>query len=147
MSEAARPQALLAADLLITIRRDSGSIETNDVEIHVPSGPGAPATLARQLRWRLASPLLPDELLIIFGKPREWAGILGPEPERLPIVEDPFAGPVALSRLRDECFSGAPQLEFPAGHDSVLWSFGVVLMRGSDRPITHDGSLRIRRAG
>jgi len=135
---------LPSAELCIHIHRDRGEVVLERVEIHV--GPSAlPSELPQQLRWSLSGTLLPDELLIVYGKPLSWAGPHTQDSERLPHVEDAFPSPLTLGRNRRDSLSGAPRVRFPDGTALVAWPFGVVLLRGQDTPLMAESHVRIRR--
>lgn len=141
------PTSHPAMDVRIQIDRTHETLRVPDAEIHY-RGPhhAPPPHLAQQLHWVVADGLLPDELLIIFGKPLDWSGPNGPAPESLPLVESPFCAPYTMSRARTEVWSGIPDFEFPSGVDAVGWLYGIVLIRGHDTPLLVDPMVRIQRA-
>ena len=136
-------QLLPAVDLAIEIRRDRSELEIAQVELLVPTS--RVPKMAQQLRWTVGSPMLPDELLLVFGKPLIWAGLNTRAPLNIPQVEDAFVTPLALRSGRLEALSGAPRVEFPATTDLLAWPFGIVLLRGRDLPLTAHGFVRMRR--
>ena len=141
---APKPRVLPTVELAIEIRRELAQLEIARVELSVP-GDAASRAPAQQLRWKVTSPLLPDELLIVFGKPLVWAGPHTRTPEAILHVEDAFTTPLALHSGQAEALSGRPRVDFPATNELVAWPFGVVLLRGRDIPLTADAYVRIRR--
>jgi len=140
------PQALELPtfELPIEIERTGGRLFVPRARlVYVREHGAAPPETAQQLRWSLHDRLLPDELLIIFGKPLHWTGPRGPQPEHLPLVEDIFPVPLTLGRHRESVVSGRPRLDANLDVTSVAWHYGVVLLRGHDTPWVADGHLRI----
>lgn len=145
--DAARRQALPEVVLSIEVRRDLAALEIESVELLARGQLQSPNDITQRLRWKMRSPLLPDELLIIFGKPLEWAGASTRALEDIPHVEDVFPTPVALGPQKLEVLSEAARVDFPDAAEIVAWPFGIVLLRGHDIPLTADSHLRIRRIG
>jgi hypothetical protein len=140
------PQALELPtfELPIEIERAAGRLFVPPARLVIPGEAGASVgDAAQQIHWKLADPMLPDELLIIFGKPLKWTGPRGPQPEQLTLVENIFPVPLTLGQHRASALSGRPQLDDELKGKSVAWHYGVVLLRGRDTPWVADGHLRI----
>lgn len=140
----AQPAPLPTFELAIRVRRDLHRLEVGEAEIvfgHWRLDEKRP----RQVRWLVHGGLLPDELVIIFGKPLDWS-----QPNRggdpaMPLVEDIFSAPFVLNRRGNQVTSGVPRFDYPEGPEVVAWNYGVVLIRGHDTPWITDSLLRIRR--
>lgn len=141
-----QPSPLPAADVVVEINRDTGTILAHRVQIRCTEGGTAQDGAHQQVCWTMRSNLLPDELVLIFGKPLDWSGPVGPDPERLPLVENPFCSPFALYRGRSQVWSGLPRVEFPPHTHAVAWMYGIILVRGQDTPVLGDSLVEIVRA-
>jgi hypothetical protein len=143
--DSTQPGTLPAAEIVVEINRDTGRILARKAQIRCASDERA-LDAHQQVCWTMRSGLLPDELVLIFGKPLDWSGPVGPGPERLPLVENPFCGPFALCRGRSRVWSGRPRLEFPPNTHAVAWMYGIILVRGQDTPVMGDSHVEIVRA-
>lgn len=131
---APRPEALPAASVVIEINRETGRVVAHDVEIYVPTGHAIDPDLPQQVRWVVRSGLLPDELVIVFGKPLDWAGAAAADGIRQ--VENVFECPFTLGRTTPERASGPCRIEVPDTEPVLAWPYGIVVLRGNDRPLT-----------
>jgi hypothetical protein len=131
----------------IQIDRANERLWAEDADIHFRGiDKPLPGDRPQQIRWVVEDGLLPDEVLVIFGKPLDWNGPQAPGPNTLTLVETPFCSTLTMSRSRTEILSGPPVFEFPHGAIAVGWFYGIVLIRGEDTPIVVDPLVRIHRA-
>jgi len=137
-----QPRSMPAASVVIEINRELNRVVAHDVEIYVPTGHSIDPTLPQQVRWVVRSGLLPDELVIVFGKPLDWAGVQTEDGIRH--VEGAFDAPFTLGRTCAERTSGPCRLRLPDGDARVAWPYGIVVLRGNDRPLTTDPRILIR---
>lgn len=147
-SPALRPAHAPALDVPIRVRRDRQSLEIDRAELmideHGRFGPD-PVVTTPQVRWSLDGSLLPDEVVLIFGRSLDWTGPWSRLARDLPLIEDVFPHPYSLSQHRPIVLSGAPRIRFPRGQKTVGWSFGAILVRGDDSPWVGGSVLRLTR--
>lgn len=129
-----RPEALPAASVVIEINRETQRVVAHDVDIYVPTGHAIDPDLPQQVRWVVRTGLLPDELVIVFGKPLDWAGPA--TDDGIPQVENAFDCPFTLGRTCPERASGPYRSSVPDHTPVVAWQYGIVVLRGNDRPLT-----------
>ena len=143
------PERLPTVDVTVHVRRDRQTIEVDDAELVLEARqrfrPDHALALS-QIRWSLEGRLLPDEIVLIFGRSLDWTGPLARTARGLTLVEDVFPHPFSLSRNRPWVLSGPPRVPFPRDVDVVGWSYGAVLVRGDDAPWTGSSVLRLVRA-
>ncbi|RKZ13861.1 hypothetical protein DRQ53_06295 [bacterium] len=140
-----QPRLLPALDLPVRVLRDEGRLELAAGEIVVgPHRPDDPRP--RVVQWRVDGGLMPDEMILIFGRPLDWTGPVCDEEPSLPLVEDCLGGPFILTRQKPLIRSPEPVIG--AGGDArVGWCYGAVLLRGEDRPWYTQSILRLTRSG
>jgi hypothetical protein len=129
------PGKLPALDLPIHILRQEGRLELGTGEIFVgPLNPSDPRP--RVVEWRVEGGLMPDEMVLVFGRPLDWTGPVCEEDPNLPLVESCFdGGPIALTRRHPVARTGEPRTGvFDGAGSRIGWCFGVVLLRGEDSP-------------
>jgi hypothetical protein len=138
-------QPLPALVLPIRVLRESGRLELGTGEIFVGSySPGDPRP--RIVEWRVEGGLMPDEMILIFGRPLDWTGPKCTEDPTLTLVEDVLGGPVMLSRRNPVERSAEPVVPAGAAAGNRLgWCYGAVLLRGEDRPWYAQSLLTISR--
>ncbi len=140
-------QALPALDLPIRVLRNENRLELGTGEIFVgPFTPGDPRP--RVVQWRVDGGLMPDEMVLIFGRPLDWTGPVCDEDHSLPLVEECLGGPLILTRRSPVVRSPEPIVErFRARGERLGWCFGAVLLRGDDSPWYAQSLLTISRVG
>ena len=140
-------QMLPALDLPVRVLRDEGRLELGSGEIFVgPFKSGDPRP--RVVEWRVDGGLMPDEMVLIFGRPLDWTGPNCTEDPSLTLVEDCLGGPMILSRRNPVARSPEPVVgqKVQAGL-RLGWCYGAVLLRGEDRPWYAQSLLTISRVG
>lgn len=136
-AEKLQPAGRPVLDVPVSIDRAEMTIEIAPAQLDI--SPSKPA----QVRWVLEKALLPDELLVIFGKRRCWTGDFGPAPERLPIAESAISTPLELGPDSEHVLSGPIQAELLEEQSTAIWLYGVVLVRGRDAPWLGEAHLRL----
>lgn len=141
------PRMLPALDLPIRVLRSEARLQLGHGELFV--GPAAPSDpRPRVVQWRVEGGLMPDEMILVFGRPRDWTGPVCEEDPRLPLVEDTLGGPLVLTRRSPVARSSEPSLALLSGlGPRVGWCFGVVLLRGEDSPWYAQSRLILHRVG
>lgn len=141
-------RALLPAlDLPIRVRRHQSRLELARGDLYVGALPPDDPR-PRLVQWRVDGGLMMDEMLIVFGRPRDWTGPVCEDEPGLPLVEDGLGGPVVLTRRRPLVRSALPDASiFSEGIYRVGWCFGVVLLRGEDSPWYAQSRLTLHRVG
>lgn len=133
-AESTADQMLPALDLPVRVLRSESRLELGSGEIFVgPFTAGDPRP--RVVQWRVDGGLMPDEMILIFGRPLDWTGPVCDEDPSLPLVEECLGGPLILTRRRPLVHSQEPVVEQLLAHgERVGWCFGAVLLRGDDSP-------------
>ena len=146
-SESAARQVLPALDLPIRVLRNENRLELGSGEIFV--GPFSPGDLRpRVVQWRVDGGLMPDEMVLIFGRPLDWTGPVCDEDPGLPLVEECLGGPLILTRRNPFVRSREPVVErLKTPGKRLGWCFGAVLLRGDDSPWYAQSLLTISRVG
>jgi hypothetical protein len=88
------------------------------------------------VEWRVVGGLMPDEMILVFGRPLDWTGPKCTEDPSLALVEGCLGGPLILTRRDPVARSQEPVLpsSFQRGHEKLGWCFGAVFLRGRDNP-------------
>jgi hypothetical protein len=145
--ESAARQALPALDLPIRVLRNENRLELGSGEIFVglfTAGDPRP----RVVQWRIDGGLMPDEMVLVFGRPLDWTGPVCDEDPSLPLVEECLGGPLILTRRNPLARSREPMVEkLKARSERLGWCFGAVLLRGDDSPWYAQSLLTISRVG
>ncbi len=146
-ADSAAPQTLPALDLPIRVLRNENRLELGTGEIfvgHFTLGDLRP----RVVQWRVDGGLMPDEMVLIFGRPLDWTGPVCDEDPGLPLVEECLGGPLILTRRSPVVRSREPMVErLQAPGERLGWCFGAVLLRGEDSPWYAQSLLTISRVG
>ena len=144
-ADSAARQILPALDLPIRVLRKENRLELGSGEIFVgPFTIGDPRP--RVVQWRVDGGLMPDEMVLIFGRPLDWTGPVCDEDPSLPLVEECLGGPLILTRHRPVARSLEPAVErLKARGERLGWCFGAVLLRGEDSPWYAQSVLTISR--
>lgn len=141
-------QQLPALELPVRVLREEGRLELGRGEIFV--GPLAPADARpRVVEWRVVGGLMPDEMILVFGRPLDWTGPKCTEDPTLTLVEHCLGGPLILTRRDPVARSPEPVLppSIQRGGPRLGWCFGAVFLRGEDSPWYAQSLLTISRAG
>ena len=141
-------QPLPALELPVRVLRDEHRLELGRGEIFVgPLEPGDPRP--RVVEWHVVGGLMPDEMILVFGRPLDWTGPKCNEDPSLNLIENCLGGPLILTR-RDPV-ARSPEPVLPHALTSVQtrlgWCFGAVFLRGEDRPWYAQSLLTISKAG
>ena len=133
-ADSAARQTLPALDLPVRVLRAESRLELGAGEIFV--GPfSVDDPRPRVVQWRADGGLMPDEMILIFGRPLDWTGPVCDENPALPLVENCLGGPLILTRRQPVVRSQEPVVErLQAQGDRLGWCFGAVLLRGDDNP-------------
>ena len=139
-----QPSLLPLVDLPIHVDRDRETLDLSDTQICV-APPVDGDERARQVRWCVDGSLLPDEMILVFGRPLDWVGRTLRKDRTLKLVENVFPQPFTLTRHAPHQLSGIPRIAFPPGIDTVGWAYAAVLVRGDDTPWIRSALLRLVR--
>lgn len=146
---AVRPERLSTIDVAVHVRRDRQTIEIPEVIVPVdarqrfgddPAVPPGP-----RIRWSIEGRLLPDEVVLIFGRSLQWTGPVSRHAHGITLIENVFPHPYSLTRDRPQVLTDPLRVAFPRGADTVGWTCGTVLVRGDDTPWTGSSVLRLTR--
>lgn len=141
------PKLLPALDLPVLVLRDEGRLKLRTGELYVGPGP-ADDPRPRVVQWRIDGGLMPDEMVLIFGRPLDWTGPVCTEDPKIPLVENCLGGPLLLTRKVPLVRSGEVRLPTAAPPGPRLgWCYGAVLLRGEDRPWYAQSLLTLLRTG
>lgn len=141
-------QALHALQLPVRVLREERRLELGRGEIFVgPLGPDDPRP--RVVEWHVVGGLMPDEMILVFGRPLDWTGPKCNEEPSLTLVEDCLGGPLILTRRDPVARSPEPALpsSMASGLTRLGWCFAAVFLRGEDRPWYAQSLLTISRIG
>lgn len=147
--QAVRPERLSTIDVAICVRRDRQTIEIPEAIVPVDArqrfGDDPALPHAARIRWSIDGRLLPDEVVLIFGRSLQWTGPTSRRGHDLTLIEDVFPHPYSLTRDRPQVLTDPLRVNFPRGVDTVGWTCGAVLVRGDDTPWTGASVLRLMR--
>jgi hypothetical protein len=146
--EAPRRQKLPALELPVRVLRDQGRLELGRGEIFVGHF-AASDPRPRIVEWRVVGGLMPDEMILVFGRPLDWTGPQCTEDPSLTLVEGCLGGPLILTRRQPVARSAEPVVpsSVQPGTSRFGWCFGAVLLRGEDSPWYAQSLLTISRTG
>jgi hypothetical protein len=91
---------------------------------------------------------MPDEMILVFGRPLDWTGPKCTEDPSLALVENCLGGPLILTRRTPIARSPEPVVppSLRQTHGKLGWCFGAVFLRGQDSPWYAQSLLTISRA-
>lgn len=143
--DAPHPALLPALDLPVQVLREERRLRLGSGELVLgPVRPGDPRP--RVARWTVQGGLMPDEMVLIFGRPLDWTGPVCDQDPGLPLVENCLGGPFILTRKKLVICSPEPELPEPLPHVTRFgWCYGAVLLRGEDSPWYAQSMLTLNR--